>query len=300
MNFNKILNKLISIKPEWSTAKNLKIEQLSGGISNLIFKISADNYDTILIRFYGKTMNILIDREEEIKIFKLMSNNKLGPKLLGYFDEGRIEQYIDSITLTNKTIIDHSVSIIKKMKEIHRLNYSEELVCWNRLLKWINLLEKNYFAEYKNEINNLMNEFNNFPKDNYFLKKVFCHNDLLPTNILLDKYNKIHFIDFEYAGNNYLGSDIANHILYFNFEEPCNENHNKFILDFLTKFKEKSPSKIDNLIINYFIKLNYFIWLIWGLLTKDNGEIDFDYIKYIEICRRNYYQLKNKKIFYAI
>jgi len=44
----------------------------------------------------------------------------------------------------------------------------------------------------------------------------FCHNDLLLANILYDQEkHSIHFIDFEYAGLNYLAYDIANHFCEF-------------------------------------------------------------------------------------
>ena len=41
---------------------------------------------------------------------------------------------------------------------------------------------------------------------------VFCHNDLLLANILYDAQGcAVSFIDFEYAGPNYMAFDIANH-----------------------------------------------------------------------------------------
>ena len=45
---------------------------------------------------------------------------------------------------------------------------------------------------------------------------VLCHNDLLLTNILFnEKENKVTFIDFEYASQNYQAFDIANHFAEF-------------------------------------------------------------------------------------
>ena len=41
---------------------------------------------------------------------------------------------------------------------------------------------------------------------------VFCHNDALAGNILIDQgTGDVHLIDFEYGGCNYRGFDIANH-----------------------------------------------------------------------------------------
>lgn len=45
---------------------------------------------------------------------------------------------------------------------------------------------------------------------------VFCHNDLLLTNILHNKgENKVTFIDFEYSAYNNQAFDIANHFAEF-------------------------------------------------------------------------------------
>ena len=45
---------------------------------------------------------------------------------------------------------------------------------------------------------------------------VFCHNDLLLTNILYnERENKVTFIDFEYATYNAQAFDIANHFAEF-------------------------------------------------------------------------------------
>lgn len=40
---------------------------------------------------------------------------------------------------------------------------------------------------------------------------VFCHNDLLSANILLDTKGRVLFIDYEYGEYNYRAFDIANH-----------------------------------------------------------------------------------------
>ena len=45
---------------------------------------------------------------------------------------------------------------------------------------------------------------------------VFCHNDLLLTNVLHNQVeNKVTFIDFEYAAYNLQAFDIANHFAEF-------------------------------------------------------------------------------------
>jgi choline kinase len=55
---------------------------------------SSQGINTILVRFYGKS-NIIIQREKEIEIAKLLASKKLAPKWYLSFGNGRIEEYLD-------------------------------------------------------------------------------------------------------------------------------------------------------------------------------------------------------------
>ena len=290
---NNILDKLIEIIPSWKNGKNIIIEQLQGGISNIIFKITSDNLEPIIFRIYGKNINNLISREEEIEIYKFVSEKNLAPKLLCLFDEGRIEKFIIAEPLNEKNIYLFQDKIIKKIKKIHSLNYNNKLLLWDRLCKWNSLLKDICFKvqidSFKEEIDKMKVQIDTLPQNHYLLKQVFCHNDLLPSNILVDKDKNIHIIDYEYAGVNYLGFELANHVIYYDFE---NISLKKDIFEFLKKFKNREPTDLDLKILNIFIKIVYFKWMLWGILSKDNQDINFDYTKYIKICENNYLLLK--------
>ena len=281
MNINCIFLDLINLLPSYKNYHNVKIDKILGGISNLIYKVSADNQKPILIRYYGKQMDNLISRYQEIKIFKLISKNNLGPKLIKLFDKGRIEQFIDSETLTEKNIQLFQKEIITKIKQINKINYKGNLLCWERLINWDNLIIDFDFSK---DIQYLKDILIEYPKSNFLVREVFCHNDLLPSNILLDKNNNIHIIDYEYAGINYLGFEISNHLIYYNFE---NRISNLEIIEFLQMFKNDIVSDLDLEIINFFIDLTYFTWMLWGIISKNNSNIDFDFNKYINTCKKN-------------
>ena len=86
------------------------------------------------------------------------------------------------------------------------------------LFLYLFLLFWNRFAKFLPSIMDLRKEFEWMKTK---LKELnsplgFCHNDLLLANILYDQEkHSIHFIDFEYAGPNYLAYDIANHFCEF-------------------------------------------------------------------------------------
>uniref|UniRef100_A0A915A6A1 ethanolamine kinase n=1 Tax=Parascaris univalens TaxID=6257 RepID=A0A915A6A1_PARUN len=82
---------------------------------------------------------------------------------------------------------------------------------------------------------------------------VFCHNDLLIQNILYDSNTgKVSFIDYEYAGFNYQGFDIANHFCEYAGVQnvdyslcPSIEEKRSWIIQYLNFFLQHPPSTED-------------------------------------------------------
>lgn len=101
----------------------------------------------------------------------------------------------------------------------------------------------------------------------------FCHNDLLSSNIIKNE-EEIYFIDYEYAGFNYVGFDIANHLAEYagydlKFEEiPDNEG----IIEFLKEYQD--VELYEDVI--YFLPVSHLFWGLWALLREGN----FDYYGY--------------------
>ena len=78
---------------------------------------------------------------------------------------------------------------------------------------------------------------------------VFCHNDLLPPNILYDEARRnVEFIDYEYSGSSYRGFDIANHFCEFagfkcEFERyPSPDFQKEWLRGYLETYHESEPT----------------------------------------------------------
>jgi len=66
--------------------------------------------------------------------------------------------------------------------------------------------------EIEREVDGYIEVFSSKSKEEQRKGVVFCHNDLLPANIMKHSdSNEIQLIDFEYGGTNYSAFDIANH-----------------------------------------------------------------------------------------
>lgn len=75
----------------------------------------------LLLRIYGPQVEHLIDRDAELSILRRLSRKRIGPRLLGYFDNGRFEEFLHAKTLTAEDlrIPETSKQIAKRMRELH-------------------------------------------------------------------------------------------------------------------------------------------------------------------------------------
>lgn len=124
---------------------------------------------------------------------------------------------------------------------------------------------------------------------------VFCHNDLLLSNIIYTSdIQKISFIDFEYAEQNYQAFDIGNHfakisggssdncIDYSRF--PPKEFQMKWLKHYLREFYAKRDitlAEIERLFVdvNKFVAASHFLWTCWCLIQAEHSSIEFDFVK---------------------
>lgn len=221
------LLKLLNI-PKWRKIKInnnnlnlLKINRLSGALTNSIYKLEYKKFYPLLLRVYGKNVDTFIDRKSELSTIKRLSSKNIGPKLLGCFTNGRFEEYLNnSITLNKDQIKDPKISrmIARRMKELHHgiklleIEKFQGSKCWLTIENWIekiddiiNLEKLNNEINEKDEINVFFVTWSNFKKlifnyrnwlysryggkINLDEKLKFCHNDTQYGNLLF--YNKL-------------------------------------------------------------------------------------------------------------
>ncbi|CAD5214768.1 unnamed protein product [Bursaphelenchus okinawaensis] len=231
---------------QWSSAssENVKLKQITGGTSNLLFLVSVDHAEQhrripnqILIRINFSPDGASQWLTESV-IFSQLSEKKIGPKLYGVFEQGRLEEFIPSRPLTTLELWNNEFSkeIAEKLARIHKISApidKEPTFIMDCIDRWFERyvevmdrksgkIEVKLPKVYKNELTIGKEELK---KEIEFIRNAltktkskvrFCHNDLQENNILLvDKPQhegkKLSFIDFEYACYNYRGHDIANH-----------------------------------------------------------------------------------------
>ncbi|KAL4795730.1 kinase-like domain-containing protein [Aspergillus venezuelensis] len=121
-------------------AAEIDVERLSGALTNAVYKVTPPqnipppraedgSYTLVprrpppklLLRIYGPQVDHLIDREKELQILRRLGRKNIGPKVLGTFNNGRFEEYLDARPLTPRELRDPLTmkQIAKRMRELH-------------------------------------------------------------------------------------------------------------------------------------------------------------------------------------
>lgn len=265
----------------WSkaTIDEFNLSKLSGGLSNNLYKcqLVVENFEpeddepkTVLMRLYGE------HRPEEELIVDLVNTtvigeHKLGPRVLGFFKEGRLEEFVNASSLKHGDAKDSDTNkmIAAAVADFHFLktpspktstfffDLTEYLFAQSKQIKFED-------EENKNKVEKLLSF--NFEKEFEQLKKViigadspivFSHNDTQMGNILRT-YPHLTLIDFEFSAYNYRSFDIGTYFAEqtfnnntdtypyysYNFEDyPSKEKQHEFIQAYIEQVTKNGKKK---------------------------------------------------------
>ncbi|XP_050213663.1 probable choline kinase 1 isoform X2 [Mercurialis annua] len=305
---------LESLGSEWGDVvddmESLQVIPLKGAMTNEVFQInwptkSGDVNRKLLIRIYGEGVELFFKRDDEIRTFECMSKHGQGPRLLGRFADGRVEEFIHARTLSAVDLRDPEISalIAAKMREFHDLDMPgpRNVLLWSRVRNWLTKAKGLCSPKDAKKFNLdlLEDEINMLEKQllQDYQDIGFCHNDLQYGNIMIDEETRsITIIDYEYSSYNPVAYDIANHfcemtanyhsdtphILDFG-KYPGLEERRRFVHAYLSSAGDKpSEEKVKQLIDNAekFTLANNLFWGLWGIISGYVNKLDFDFLEY--------------------
>lgn len=325
-----VLQVVSRIKPLWILDK-IKHTIFKDGITNKLVGVylNDDEQNMILVRIYGENTEWIIDRGSEIKNIQILQSRGFAPKLYASFSNGLAYQYLPGNILTVKSCREEDIFhlVAQHMANFHQElngfvsdpdqtnNQNTKTFLWDKIECFLSLAPEKFHDDVKQEtfvkflpsIVNLRKEFEWLKSKLEQLNSPlgFCHNDLLLANILYDQEkHSIRFIDFEYAGANYLAYDIANH--FCEFAGVDNVDHSLypdegFRRKWISVYLETSNKNalIDNMQLEkllehvemFSIAAHYF-WGVWSLIQAANSTIPFDFLGYSISRLGEYYRKK--------
>ncbi|RWS01111.1 choline/ethanolamine kinase-like protein, partial [Dinothrombium tinctorium] len=248
----------------------------SSGVANRIYCCSFSKKKRVIIKFYGSEfledvdeITLKYEPEEAIIVYRLHKIG-LGPKVFGFFDGGRIEEFVEGRNVNINDFKDislystfaynlakyHSLSmpisrkynLFKNFIEmVEKVNLECDLIKIDAKFREISkpLLEFQVMEEVKwmSEIAPLINS-----------RIVFVHNDLNFNNMILkDKFDskndRIMFLDYEWSKYTYRGVDLAYFLVEHQFRVYTNENGTR--VDY---FKVQNLNEIKETFVQEYIK----------------------------------------------
>lgn len=246
------IDKAIEKVPFLAESKNIKRTPLSGGITNLNFRVDADGRSYV-IRLAGANTELLgIKRDVEHAANKAAGELGIAPEIVFFIEP---EGYIVTRFITGKTISpetikqpDYLARVAKKIRLFHRC--APKLKGDFNVFKRVEMLTK--VAKSKGArfpfdwdfIQKKMNEARKaLEKDPYVPTP--CHNDLLNLNWLEEDVpgdiGEIRLLDWEYAGMGDIFFDLGNFAHHHRLNE---EQVERFLFEYFGDVTDKHYARL--------------------------------------------------------
>jgi ethanolamine kinase len=163
------------------------------------------NGHKVLVRVYGVGTEKMLDRDAEIRQQIQLSRRGLTAKFFAKFRNGCCYEYLEGTPLDATNVglhvkaIGHELGKWHRVTDIHDESETSESSAIVLVRKWLKLLPHTLPVWKRSHYNSLgiCQEFESLLPRLIESPLRFCHNDVLPFNILLDHEGKAKFIDYE-------------------------------------------------------------------------------------------------------
>lgn len=246
------IDKAIDKVPFFADSKNIKKIPLSGGITNLNFKIEADG-KSYVIRLAGEGTDMLgIKRDVEHAANKVAGELGIAPEIM-YFIEPQgyiVTRFVNGKHIAPAEIVkpDYLARVAEKLRLFHR-NAPKLKSQFNvfRRVEMLTKTAKSRGAKFPHDWDFIMKKMREAEKallkDPY--KPTPCHNDLLNLNWLEEEVageiGELRLLDWEYAGMGDIFFDLGN----FSHHHRLNDEQIRlFLTSYFGSFSQKHYARL--------------------------------------------------------
>uniref|UniRef100_W5NE30 ethanolamine kinase n=2 Tax=Lepisosteus oculatus TaxID=7918 RepID=W5NE30_LEPOC len=314
------------LRPHWKET-DVKMKLFTDGITNKLIGCYVGEVmeDVVLVRIYGNKTELFVDRENEVKSFRVLHANKCAPHLYCTFNNGLCYEFMQGTALDPEHIRCPEMFrlIARQMAKYHTIHAHNGWVpksnLWLKMGKYFSLVptefeDKTVNLRFKRDIpspTQLKEEMAWMQNSLSDLGSpvVLCHNDLLCKNIIFnEKEGKVKFIDYEYTGYNHQAYDIGNHFNEFaginDVDYSCYPDKSlqmEWLRAYLEAYKEYkthssevSDKEVEVLYVqvNRFALASHFFWGLWALIQAKYSTIEFDFLGYAILRFYQYFKMK--------
>ncbi|MBV6395034.1 MAG: hypothetical protein HFACDABA_00605 [Anaerolineales bacterium] len=280
------IDRAIAKVPFLAASKNLKATPLSGGITNLNFKIDADGKAYVIRLAGANTEKLGIKRDVEYAANKAAGELGIAPEVV-YFIEP--EGYIVTRFINGKRVLPEEIvkphnlaRVAGKLRLFHR--HAPKLKGEFNVFRRVEMLAKtskannckfpfdwDWIMQKKNEVETALKKALYTPAP--------CHDDLLNLNWLDEdvpgELGELRLLDWEYAGMGDILYDLAN----FSIHHRLNDEQVRILLD--EYFGEAAPKHFARLkLLEPMSELHE---ALWGVTQTGISKLEEDFQGYADL-----------------
>ena len=279
------LEPILQRVPQFASARELAVSELSGGITNKNYKVVADGEAYVLRMGGNETRHLGIDRKVEYGCTLAASRVGVAPEPVAFLEP---EGYLVTRFISGPGIPADQIGaeanirrVVASLKRYHALDHFPGSFSPFRVAEAYektarsfdaNLPEKmRWYLEKAHEIERAMYRAPFTPRP--------CHNDLLNANFI-DDGTRIRILDWEYAGMGDLFFDLGNFAVQHEFTEEQDE------ILLRAYFGEGRDDPAGRLYKAHRARLKLMKIMsdlreaMWGVVQVGVSKLEFDYVGY--------------------
>ncbi|XP_047285056.1 ethanolamine kinase 1 isoform X3 [Homo sapiens] len=198
------LSLLQHLRPHWDP-QEVTLQLFTDGITNKLIGCYVGNTmeDVVLVRIYGNKTELLVDRDEEVKSFRVLQAHGCAPQLYCTFNNGLCYEFIQGEALDPKHVCNPAIFrlIARQLAKIHAIHAHNGWIpksnLWLKMGKYFSLIPTGFADEDINKrflsdipSSQILQEEMTWMKEilsNLGSPVVLCHNDLLCKNIIYNE-----------------------------------------------------------------------------------------------------------------
>ena len=328
--------------PGWAGVADadLAVREVEGGITNCMARCDvvggaaealavAGGRATVVVRVFGDDTEAFIDRTHEVAVLKAVTGSGFGAALLGTFENGRVDAWLEAETADAAALRDpgHWPAIAALVARFHRdarcPAMPEKVHLWEVLGRWLALAEAVDVgtAGVALRLGELGAEIEEVRRVCALADSptVFCHNDLLAGNFMRDREagrgvgpeRVWRVIDFEYGCYNPRGFDLGNHFNeWAGFEcewgkYPSKDAQRAWLRLYrraATEDREEGSEDEDVAVgrmqveAEAYTLASHLFWGLWAVLQARYSKIPFDYLRYASLRFDEFRRRKDERL----
>ncbi|KAB5541921.1 hypothetical protein PHYPO_G00085530 [Pangasianodon hypophthalmus] len=198
-----------ALRPHWKPTE-VKMKTFTDGITNKLIGcyVGGALQDVVLVRIYGNKTELFVDRDNEVKSFRVLQAHRCAPRLYCTFNNGLCYEFLEGVALEPEHIRNPAIFrlIARQMAKYHAIHAHNGWVprsdLWHKMGKYFSLVPTRFEDPEKNQrLSSQVPSAACLREELLWLQQslskldspvVLCHNDLLCKNIIYQQAGGEH------------------------------------------------------------------------------------------------------------